>query len=250
MQRSNRRTVLTLGAAACATVGGAAVFRAGRFASPIRREPDLSEAHLMQVASRDTTENKRRVLLIGNSATIASGFLDKLQTAAGNHADIARASAHGARLVQSLRISSLRNLVRTLDWDVVVLQDFSSTPLHPADRLASSVAIERFAQLAKPAKVVLFPHWPSAAGHPVYTGAFGIGYAVPDDPVDYARRAETHYRNCARRTNGTLAPVLASWTAAVAQGEMLYQKDMHHASSAGAALAAATLWTTIKSVLG
>ena len=162
---------------------------------------------------------------------------------------MARASATGARLVQSLRLSNLRALVRDVPWDAVVLQDFSSTPLHAADRLASRFAIKHFTRLAAPAPIVLFPHWPSEAGHRVYRAALGTGYAVPDDPDDYANRAEAHYLRCAQSSGGVLAPILPVWITALNRGDSLYQKDRHHASAAGAALAAATLWPTIRNVL-
>ncbi|MEM6578814.1 MAG: hypothetical protein AAF678_10005 [Pseudomonadota bacterium] len=249
MRRSNRRTILTLGAASAAALGTGMMYRAGRFEAPVPRNPDLTEAHLSRITSVARSTDRPRILLIGNSATISSGFLQHLSSEVAETAYLARASANGARLVQSLRIASLRTLTRAIRWDVLVLQDFSSTPLHPADRLASRLAISRFATLAAPAHVVLFPHWPSAPGHVVYRGGLGAGYAVPEDLEEYAARSQAHYRQCARRVDGTLAPVLPAWVAALAQGEQLYQRDGHHASAAGAALAAKTLWPAIRAAL-
>ena len=64
-----------------------------------------------------------------------------------------------------------------------------------------------------------------------------------------ANRAEAHYLRCAQSSGGVLAPILPVWITALNRGDSLYQKDRHHASAAGAALAAATLWPTIRNVL-
>ncbi|MEL7012626.1 MAG: hypothetical protein AAFO72_05035 [Pseudomonadota bacterium] len=250
MLRSNRRTLLALGAATFTTFGGGVAYRTGRFGAPVRRTPDLTDARLDITASDAKRSNKPRVLVIGNSATIHAQFFDRLRQEAGGEVHLARASANGARLVQSLRISRLRKLVREVNWDAVVLQDFSSTPLHPADRLGSRIAISQFAHLAGAVPIVLFPHWPSASGHHVYRGGLGSGFSIPDNPGDYANRAEAHYQRCANHVNGMLAPVLNDWMAALDRGEPLYDQDRHHASSAGARLAAAALWPAIQSALG
>ncbi|MEM7075053.1 MAG: hypothetical protein AAF484_08200 [Pseudomonadota bacterium] len=244
-QSRTRRAVLTL--AAGGLVAGAGFgMTAARLGQDARRMPDLTDAHLRALSRLPPSQT--RVLIIGNSATIGAGFLDHLkQKFRGTETDCVRASAHGARLVQSWRIAALRRLVRSVAWRAVVLQDFSSTPLRSADRVGSLAAIAGFARLASPAPVVLFPHWPSGYGHPVYQGGLGAGYAVPDDPEDYASRAETHYSVAARITGARLAPVLSDWIAALKQGGALYARDHHHANEAGAALAASSLFETLNS---
>ncbi|MEM6483171.1 MAG: hypothetical protein AAF681_15105, partial [Pseudomonadota bacterium] len=182
MRRSSRRTFLALATASLATLGGGAAYRVGRYKAPVKREPDLTRIKLNLIASEAKRSDQARVLLIGNSATIRGRFFDRLQEEAGTGVHFARASANGARLVQSVRIAGLRTLVQQIPWDAVVLQDFSSMPLHPADRLGSRLAISHFARLASPAPIVLFPHWPSAAGHRVYRGTLGTGFAIPADP--------------------------------------------------------------------
>lgn len=189
-----------------------------------------------------------RVLVVGNSATIQSNFWDYLTDAARSNAvpvHLARASANGARLIETLRIAPLRKLLRDVDWDVVVMQDFSSTALNSEDRLASDFAIRAMARLARPASVVLFPHWPSAPGHSVYRGGLGSHIATPKNLADYAARSQTHYERTAAKCGGVVVPVLAQWETAVSSGKDLYVGDRHHANRKGAELAAHAVWRTV-----
>ncbi|MEO0992153.1 MAG: hypothetical protein AAFX00_14580, partial [Pseudomonadota bacterium] len=164
----------------------------------------------------------------------------------GRPISVARAAAMGARLIETIRIPELRRLVRDVPWDAVVLQDFSATPLNIGMRLASRTAIRRLIDLARPAPVVLYPHWPSAPGHRVYgAGPAPLGSVVPDNLQDYARRAEAHYAALADAHGARLAPVLRHWVRAVDQGQSLYAADRHHANDAGAALAAEAVWGTL-----
>lgn len=215
------------------------------------RAPYLTEAHLAQIRARLTLTAFPRILLIGNSATIQGGFLAHLRAAAlAEHpqAQIARASANAARLAGSLRIGELRRLVSQHSWDVVVLQDFSSTALARRERLASRLAIAAFAQLAAPAPVVLFPHWPSAPGHRVYRSGFGPRFDIPSDPADYAARSRDHYAAAAWPSRITVAPVLDLWLAAP-ESAALYAPDLHHANDAGGRVAATAVWSEIRATL-
>lgn len=248
MRRSSRRSLLLLGAASTVALSGTSIARAGHLLSSVKRRPDLTETHLSAIAAQSQENAKLRVIVIGNSATIGAGFIETLRRNAGHNVHISRASANGARLVQSVRIASLRSLLAQGHWDAVVLQDFSSTPLYLADRLGSRIAISTFARLATDARIVLFPHWPSAPGHAVYQTGGGVKKAAAVDPIDYAKRAQAHYANCADRVGATVAPVLSEWMAAMARGEPIYARDRHHASKTGAALAAGALWSALSKV--
>lgn len=255
---ARRRVLLGFGAvvlgAAC--LFGAMSFRYATRASglvlTVNRYPDLTEEHLTYLARSMPEAPRPRILVIGNSATIVSDFLGHLSKNAespDSSATIARASAGGARLIESISIPALRNLLVDVLWDAVVLQDFSSTPLNQDDQAASHAAIQEIAELASPAVIVLFPHWPSGPGHQVYSGGSGGRVASPYDPADYADRAREHYLAAAQATGARLAPVLDEWISALEAGEDLYLPDDHHATDIGAKLAADAVWRTLSEAL-
>ena len=218
----------------------------------VNRYPDLTEERLGHLAHAMQNAPRPRILVIGNSATIVSGFMDHLSKSArdsDSSATLARASAGGARLIDSITIPALRNLLLDVVWDAVVLQDFSSTPLNEDDQAASRFAIKEVAELASPAVIILFPHWPSGPGHPVYSGGLGARIASPNDPADYADRAREHYQAAADETGARLAPVLHEWISALEAGEDLYLPDDHHATDTGANLAADAVWRTLSEAL-
>lgn len=223
-----------------------------RLNSTPRRHPDLTDTKLVNLRETMAEVSSPRVLVVGNSATIRSGFFEHLSAAdppATDAVNFARASADGARLIDTLRISKLRKLLRDVEWNVVVMQDFSATPLNFGDRQASTLAIKAMAKLASPASVVLFPHWPSAPGHRVYDGKLGSRLVTPKNLTEYAARIQAHYESAAEKCNGRVAPVLEDWQAAIRSGADLYLKDRHHANQRGAKLAAEAVWRTISQFL-
>jgi hypothetical protein len=218
----------------------------------VNRQPDLTEDHLSYLARTMPDAARPRVLVIGNSATLASDFLGHLSRNArdaGSSATIVRASAGGARLVESLSIASLRDLLQDVPWDAIVLQDHSSTPLDGEHRAASLSSIKEAAELAFPASIVLFPHWPSGPGHRLYDAGPRSGAIVPSDPAEYAEWAHEHYDDAAQATGGHLAPVLERWISALEAGEDLYVSDAHHATETGAKLAADAVWDTLSEII-
>jgi hypothetical protein len=205
------------------------------------RHAELTQEHLSYLARTMPEASRPRILVIGNSATMVSGFLDHLAENArdaGSDATIVRASAGGARLVGSLSIPALRDLLQDVSWDAVVLQDHSSTPLDDEYRAASLSTIQEVANLAFPASIVLFPHWPSEFGNRSL------------NPAEYAKLAREHYSAAAQATGGQLAPVLENWISALEAGMDLYSADAHHANDTGAKLAADAVWQTLSETLG
>ncbi|SDX92377.1 hypothetical protein SAMN05444336_11326 [Albimonas donghaensis] len=249
MNRIGRRAFLGTGLASTGVAlayGGVSL----RVHSTPERFPDLTDDHLASLKQANASSS--RVLVVGNSATIGSSFLENLSSSdspamAGVH--FSRASANGARLVETLRLPTFRALLEEVDWNVLVLQDFSSTALSFGDRQASILAIRAMAGLARPASIVLFPHWPSAPGHRVYDGGLGFRYRTPENMADYAARSQAHYENAARQCGGHVAPVLEHWMAAVNSGQQLYLADRHHANQMGSKLAARAVWRAVSSCL-
>jgi hypothetical protein len=217
------------------------------------RHAELTEEHLSYLARTMPEASRPRILVIGNSATMVSGFLDHLSENArdaGSDATIVRASAGGARLVETLSIPALRDLLQDVSWDTVVLQDHSSTPLDEEYRAASLATIQEVAKLAFPASIVLFPHWPSEFGNRSHGGGLSGLVTVPIAHEEYTKLAREHYSAAAQATGGQLAPVLENWISALEAGEDLYSPDAHHANDTGAKLAADAVWQTLSENLG
>ena len=88
-----------------------------RVHSAPRRHPDLTDAHLATLRETMADVSSPRVLVVGNSATIGSNFFEHLSAAGPSTKDavnFVRASASGARLIETLRISKLRTLLREI----------------------------------------------------------------------------------------------------------------------------------------
>ena len=217
-----------------------------------RRYQDLTDDHLAEISKTISEAPPPRVLVVGNSATIESNFFAHLLTAAEAfepHVTMVRASAGAARLIETVRISPFRRLLRDNDWNAVVLQDFSTMPLRARDRLGSLVAVEAISRMVSPASIVLFPHWPSAPGHPIYGKRAWFGAAHASSLADYASKIRAHYSFVAKTTDAVVAPVLDQWLTALSSGAQLYQADLHHANETGAKLAANAVWQAMSDVL-
>ena len=140
MSRLTRRRLLLGGAAIAA--GGLAV---GGFALRLhktpRREPYLTEAHLAALANADLP--RPRVLFIGNSMVLGNdlpGLVAERAAEDGVELSVATAAAGGARLVETVRLPGLGPLLAR-EWDAVVAQDFTKTPLRAPDRWGSRRAM-------------------------------------------------------------------------------------------------------------
>lgn len=177
------------------------------------------------------------------------GRVAALAAAEGRPIRHAVAAAGGARLVETASNDSLRALLADVDWNAVVLQEFSKTALRPWDRWASKRTIADLAALARPAAVVVAPSWPYAPGHSLYSGETGWFEAAPAEPEDFAARNEGFFGSVAAEHGLIAAPVGRAWLRAVAEGRQVYAEDGQHASAEGAALAAGVLWESILYVL-
>ncbi len=159
---------------------------------------------------------------------------------------VATAAASGARLIETIRIDRFRDLLVQVPWDVVVLQDFTKTPLRAPDRWGSFLAIRRMARLLGETPIVLYPPFPASAGNPVYASA-GRFFTTPKDPADYGRRTMAHYAGIADAHGLHVAPVPERWLETA--GPQFYASDGHHPSRAGSAFVASVLWLVIKTAL-
>ena len=239
-----RRQFLVASGAGLAAVGAGVAGLGLRLHSAPRQYPFLTDAHLATLVAPDLA--RPRVLFIGNSMVLNNdlpSLVAERAQADGATISTATAAANGARLIETLRVPRILDVVRA-GWDVVVVQDFTKTPLRAIDRWGSARVIRAIADAAAPAPVLLFPPWPAASENGVSADA-GFLTTQPKDPDDYAARTMAHYQ-----ANGhKVAPVLQAWLTAINEGADLYAADGHHPNAQGSAFVADILWKSLKDLL-
>lgn len=169
-----RRTLLAgmAGLGAAAGVGGLAGFTFRWHATP-GRYPALTDAHLQGLA--DLAPSPTRVLFVGNSMVLhhdVPALVAARAQAAGHPVQTAMAAGRGARLIETWKIEAFRAALR-LGWDILVLQDYSGTPLRAPDRWGSAWAMRAMAEEAGAKGVLLYPTWPIRPGTGFITAGRG-----------------------------------------------------------------------------
>lgn len=224
---------------------------------PIRREPFLTDAYLEQLAARyrkpEAPDRPRRILFIGNSITLGHDVPRRVAARAaadGVQVEVAMAAAGGAHLRDTARIPRLGPVLEASDWDVLVLQDHTTTPFRETDRTESADTMAGLAARARARKVLLYPPWPRAPGHAFYRHKPAENTVLPKGPEDFARRTIEFYESVAQRNGYDVAPVPQHWLEALAHRRPVYAMDDYHASAEGAELAAQVIWKSLRGILG
>ena len=243
MKRRALLSLMTGGAATgLAAAGGTLTFRLHK--DP-RQKPFLTDDHLEGVSEA------HRILFVGNSIVLNHDVPARITALAeqeGVQLNTATAAANGARLIETIRLESLNHILQPGLWDVVVLQDFTKTPLRAFDRWGSRYAMKQISRSVGTIPVLLFPPWPAAETNHVYQDP-GFMVQAPADPEDYAARSMAFYTSIAQDHGFHVAPVPLAWLKATHDGAPLYHQDTLHASEAGADFAAAQLWAALKPLL-
>ena len=212
-----------------------------------RREPNLTSEHLQKLAVLGL--RRPRVLFVGNSMVLkhqVPRLVANIAAKEGIEIGFASAAAYGARLVETYRIPELKRLLRPEDWDSVVLQDFTKTPLRGLDRLGSAYAIDQLAQGFEPGRIVLYPPVPAIDQSSVYEDA-GPFTRTPLNPGEFGELTMLHYSNIAKNNGYRVSPVPVQWL--VSSTPEFYSIDGHHPNEAGAQFIACILWQTIREAL-
>ncbi|MEL6957320.1 MAG: hypothetical protein AAGL89_00045 [Pseudomonadota bacterium] len=235
-----RRVFLGAGVTlAAAGAGYTAVFRPH---STPNRQPKMTDAHLAEIQAISTTSP--RILFVGNSMTLRNDLAEVVQGIAdqsGVHIGVATAASRGLRLIEAIRIDAF---LATLNqgWDVVVLQDFSTTSLRSFDRWGSAYAMRKIAREAGTGSVILFPTWAFPSAHAVYQRGGGWLSKVPSDPEHFAATITDFYQTVATDQGWVRAPVTEAFLPDPSQW---LEDDLHHPNEAGTFRIAEIIWQTI-----
>lgn len=242
---------------AFALVGCAALFLLAtvfRLYQPANTFPYLTKEHLetVQLSHARAGGDLPQVLFIGNSALVRHDVPSLVVQAAersGRPISASIAAANGVRLVQVARIPGLKQLLSDVEWDAVVLQEFSRTALSPMDAWVSRRTIRNLAALADGAEIIVMPHWPSAANHPVYEGELGWLEATPASPEDWLARNRRLFGVLSEDMGAALVPTEDAIKSVSQNGSSFYADDLHHANADGAKAVADVIWFTLAPLL-
>ena len=181
----------------------------------------------------------KRILFIGNSFT----FGGEVPTQVRNIAITSTPSVNyqvqmvvraGTSLTEHLTETDALEILQNGDWDVVVLQDTSSSSFYPQWTFQMVRSTSIFAELAQEqgAEVLYYSHWsPNIDNLAEYTPITKTADAI--------LVIEQTYENIARSTGGSVAYAGRMWQMADEAGiNDLYEIDDHHASVKGAYAAA------------
>lgn len=242
-----RRTLLAglAGIGSAAGIGGLAGCTFRWHAQP-PRYPALTNAHLQGLA--DLEPAPTRVLFVGNSMVLHHDLPELVAARAadaGHPVQAAMAAGQGARLIETLAVDSFREALR-LGWDVLVLQDYSGTPLRAPDRWGSAYAMRAMAKEARARGVLLYPTWAFPPKHGVYHGKAGFLARTPENPADFAEMIIAYYEGLAEAEGWVRAPVTE---ALLPDATPWLADDIHHLNAHGAELVAGVIWESLKGML-
>jgi hypothetical protein len=182
-----------------------------------------------------------RVLFIGNSHVLVNNVPEhvrgRLQAEKGR-TEVRAIARGGARLISFTINPDVETLLRTMRWDVVVLQEASASFLTMAGRLSFHRAVDWFVRrLPSETRLVLYQTWPWRNGSRYLE-------KTPFSSADMWRTMQREYARYAGRQDLTIAPVGACWVN-VADQSPLYSHDGNHATVAGSSFAAGVISRTI-----
>ncbi len=230
-----------------------------RRAGPALRGDDAWAIHARAPAG--VLESPLRVLMIGNSFTRGSFLplrLWRMATTEGKPTYLAWSAPSGYSLQRHRRIPESVGLVDEGDWDVVILQEFSTRPTDGLGRPGrfkkdATWWYDRVKTSSPSARVILYETWARHADHEVYPRSFR-------SPLQMQRELRRHYADCAsehiprhRRWRGKtlsrveVAPVGEAWLSHVRSEHprRLHHTDLYHAGPSGAYLSALVLYGSI-----
>lgn len=191
-------------------------------------------------------DDVHRVLFIGNSYTRFNDLPRQVARLAesvetGPRLRVSRETHGGFDLRQHWRRRRVRSRIRRGNWDTVVIQGHSLSPINHPEELAEYA--RRFHEHASEAgaRLVLFETW---ARHPTSRAYRRLDV---EDPDEMLARIDDVYASIGRDLGAVVAPVGRAWRRA---GEILPETSLHrrdgtHPALPGTYLAACVMYGTI-----
>ena len=174
-----------------------------------------------------------RILMLGNSFTVANDMLDMLAELTG--AEVTAHTRGGARLAEHLNPKTkmgarTQAALKTEHWDYVVLQEMSNGPVVSKEKFLQSAAALCEAIREAGAVPVFYATWAYQKGQEKMN-RFRLSYE------EMYRQMTAAYQEAAQQNGALLADVGTAFYEKSEQ-ELLYAEDGCHPNEAGSRLAA------------
>lgn len=192
------------------------------------------------------------VLFVGNSYTnqhdvpgqVAS--IDRVIDGKRIHYKTRMVADNGMNLITYVNDARIVAFLNEREWDVIVLQDLSTSAFRAKERAEFDHAVAWFSDKARDegARLILFQTWPRRAQHSLYSATATDRFDPPRTPREMLQTVKRVYDNAARRHRAQVSPVGECWLRSK-DPAALYAWDGSHASKTGAALTARVLESTI-----
>ena len=190
------------------------------------------------------SENRLRVLFIGNSYTsqVRPSIVAMFKASDNSNVEFEFVAPGGKTLKQHFQNSKTVEKIRSGNWDYVVLQEQSQTPVVYRDKFVNG-AIDLDLVIRKSgAKTIFYQTWGRRDGDKQNIDLFP-SYESMQKELSKA------YDSIVKRRSAIIAPVGDAWAEIRATdkalGSSLYAKDGSHPSSKGAFVAACVFYTVL-----
>ena len=193
-------------------------------------------------AWRTTTKLARPLstLLIGNSHILMPGFLKRVRTRirakTGQTPKLRTLAKIGTTLSKTKRQSNTASVLKSKNWDVIVLQESTTAFLTGHGRRSFMSAVKWFnAHKPEGAKLLLWETWPQGARHGLYhrRGVWGRWFKNPPrNPKQLFSWIEKGTGGAARANASYVAPIGSCWML-LKPAKRPYARDRYHASTRG-----------------
>lgn len=181
------------------------------------------------------------VLFIGNSYTFYNDMPEQVAALAASDLgapsiSVERHVEGGCSLERHFEVTGAPARLERGGYDVVVLQEASTRPLHHAKEFRDYAT--RLAERAK-GEVRLYETWAREKNSDVYRAKWSGG-----DPASMMAAVRARYAELGNALGAAVVPVGTAWERALAADPtlVLHDADLHHASPLGSHLAAAVFY--------
>lgn len=180
------------------------------------------------------------VLFVGNSHLLMPGFIKRVRKrirAKSAQAPRIRVMAKiGATLTKTKRKKGVERVLRSVKWDIIVLQE-STTAFMTGHGRKNFLSAVKWFRKRKPAgtKLLLWETWPQGASHALYhrRGVWGRWFKRPPrNPDQLFSWIETGIRRAAKANASYISPIGRCWMS-LAPTKRPYAKDDYHPSTRG-----------------
>ncbi len=194
-------------------------------------------------------------LFIGNSHLLMPGFAkqvrERIRNQSRQNAKIHIVAKIGTTLTKTRRKKDTKRILRSRNWDVIVLQESTTAFLTPHGRRNFAMTVEWFKRnKLSGSKILLWETWPQGHRHALYhrRGVWGRWFKKPPrNPKQLFAWIATGTQRAAKANAAYVAPIGQCWMR-LSPAKRPYAKDHYHASRRGLRFVAGILANSVVTV--